>query len=138
MWSVRLMNGSSNQWKVKPVSKPTRKPTVVGTQMMNNLVYVSGKLYQTGWAEFTSSGDRQYFVVVCIAALSHCIESVDRKVVRSGRVEARDGIHSSCRRKHVHIHETRRSWPLVPDNKTDVYILAYVFFFIIYLHTFLS
>ncbi len=41
MWLVGLMNGSSNQWKVKPVSKSTRKTTVVGNQMTNNLVYVS-------------------------------------------------------------------------------------------------
>ncbi len=41
MWLVGLMNGSSNQWKVKPVSKSTRKTTVVGNQMRNNLVYVS-------------------------------------------------------------------------------------------------
>lgn len=70
-------------------------------------------------AFFTRGADGQYSVVVCIAALSHSIESVDREVVRRGRFEARGGINSCRWRINIHIHVADGSRPLVPVKKTD-------------------
>lgn len=59
-----------------------------------------------GNSKLTLGGDGQYCIVVSVAALSHCIEGVDREVVFGGRLQASDSEDCCSWRKDVHVQET--------------------------------
>lgn len=56
-----------------------------------------------GYSKLTLGGDGQYCIVVSIAALSHCIESIDREIVGGGSLQASNCECCCTGRKHVHV-----------------------------------
>lgn len=70
-----------------------------------------------GYSRLTRSGDGQYCIVIGIRALSHWVERVDGKVVRSGGLQTGDSEGRYPQWKHVSIQKTRRAIPAVSVNQ---------------------
>lgn len=71
----------------------------------------------SGYSNLTLGGDGQYCIVISVAALSHCIEGIDREVIGSDRLQVGDSEDGSAGRKHVCVQETGGLIPAVSVNR---------------------